>query len=329
MSHHRRRLFAIALVVGLGGLASSLATIQGRENKSHTDEPRKTNRPLIRRSYVVAELIEETNQSLSPDNLLRVIVHAVKPSSWKDKGGRATIEYIAEKNMLVVRQTPAAHRQIASVLEALTMFCENSPERTSLDSRESKSKEPAELKRLADHDAKKEVKVVLWTYLSFDPREEFIGADLNLADKLAEEIRRLSEENKENVTVVKPSLVKQYRNRHDNRKEMDLEKIDRDFNADYVIFLDIDKLNLYELNSNQQLYRGQTEILVNVLDRKHPDDSVHKLFTDRYSDEETHLDTLDLSPSAFREIFFKHIAQRLAFYFVDHPKRTRKVMMDD
>lgn len=192
------------------------------------------------------------------------------------------------------------------------------------------SKEPAALKRLVGEDGKKEAKVVLWTYMNLDTREEFIQADRHLAGMLSEEIHKLAEENNEKINIVKPNLVEQYKNRHDNWKFLELEKVGHDFSADYVISLEIDKLSLYEPNANQQLYRGQTEILVSVLDMKHPDDQQHKEFNDRYpEDARGGMDTFELSPSSFREKFLRHVAQRLAFYFVDHQKRTRKVMMDD
>jgi hypothetical protein len=189
------------------------------------------------------------------------------------------------------------------------------------------SKEPAELKRLASED-KKEVKVVLWTYMSLDPREEFIQADRHLATMLAEEIRKLSEENKDKVTVIKPNLVEQYKNHHDNWKFMDLEQIGRDFQADYVLNLEINSMSLYEPKASNTLYRGQTEILVNLVDMKQPGERLQKVFTDRYPSE-PHLDSMDVNPIAFRDQFLRHVAQRLVFYFVDHQKRTRKVMMDE
>jgi hypothetical protein len=192
------------------------------------------------------------------------------------------------------------------------------------------AKEPAELKRLAAEDSKKEVKVVLWTYMGLDPREEFIQADRHLAVRLAEEIRKLSEENKEKVTIIKPNLIEQYKSRHPNWQSLDLEKVGHDFKADYVISLEIDKLGLYEPNANQQLYRGQAEILVSVVDMQHPDDIQHKEFNDRYPTEARgDMTPFDMSPNAFREKFLEHIAKRLAFYFVDHQKRTKMVMMDD
>lgn len=188
------------------------------------------------------------------------------------------------------------------------------------------AKDPAELKRLANEDGKKEMKVVLWTYMSLDPREEFIQADRHLAVKLAEEIHRLSEENREKVTIVKPNLVEQYKSQHSNWQALDLTKVGHDFKADYVVNLEIDKLSLYEPNANQQLYRGQTEILVSVVDMKHPDDAEHKELNDRYPPEaDIALTPWDLSPTMFRDQFLAHVAKRLANYFVDHPQRKGSV----
>ncbi len=192
------------------------------------------------------------------------------------------------------------------------------------------AKDPAELKRLADEEGKKEIKVVLWTYMALDPREEFIQADRRLAGMLAEELRRLSEENKEKVVVVRPNQVDQYKSRHPNWQALEPSTIGRDFNADYVINLEINKLSLYEPKANQQLYRGQAEILVSVVDVSKPDEAPSsKEFTDRYPPEGGYLDPLDLPPYQFRDKFLEHVAKRLAFYFVDHKRRTKMVMIDD
>jgi hypothetical protein len=191
------------------------------------------------------------------------------------------------------------------------------------------AKEPAECKRLASTDSK-EVKVVLWTYMSLDPREEFIQADRALAAKLAEEIRRLSAENKEKVTVVKPNLVEQYKSRHPNWQALNLEQIGHDFKADYVINLEIDKLSLYEPNATETLFRGYAHIHVSVMDVNAPDDKQEKEFTDHYPTEgRGRFDAFDMEPSLFREKFLEHLARRLSYYFVDHQKRSRMVSMDD
>jgi hypothetical protein len=120
------------------------------------------------------------------------------------------------------------------------------------------------------------------TVLVPDPSEEAIQPDGDLVVKLAETIRRLSEQNGEIVTVVNPDLVEQYKNRHPNWQVLDPEKVGHDFNADYLIDLEIDKLSFYERGANQQIYRGQAQILVSVIDVKNPDNIQSKGFIDRY-----------------------------------------------
>lgn len=192
------------------------------------------------------------------------------------------------------------------------------------------AKDPAVLKKLADDESKKEIKVVIWTYMSLNPGEVLIQADRRLAAKLAEEIHHLSEENKEKVVVVKQNLVEQYKSKHPNWQTLELVTVGHDFNADYVINLEIDKLSLYEPNANQQLYRGQTDILVSVVDVNHPDDPWSKEFNDRYPTEARgDMTPFEISPAVFRDSFLDHVAKKLAFYFVDHKRRTKMVMIDD
>lgn len=68
---------------------------------------------LVRKSYAVAE------QPMAPERLVRTILRAVEPVSWKEQGGAGTIAYRPEDKTLVVRQTADVHRQVASVLKAL------------------------------------------------------------------------------------------------------------------------------------------------------------------------------------------------------------------
>jgi len=192
------------------------------------------------------------------------------------------------------------------------------------------AKEPAEYKRLASVEDKKEIKVVLWTYMGLDPRPELAQADRQLAAKLAECLHRTSEENKEKVTIVKPSLVEQYKSNHPDWKSIDLEQVGHYFKADYVISLEIDQLSLYAPKAQQQLYQGRTHILVSLVDVKNPDETLQpKEFTDLYPGEERGgLDSFGTPVGLFKETFLTHVARRLSFFFVNHQKRDRVMVMD-
>jgi hypothetical protein len=193
------------------------------------------------------------------------------------------------------------------------------------------AKEPAEYKRLVGEDGKKEITVVLWTYMGLDPRPEFAQVDRQLTDMLARKIRQLSEENQEKVTVVKPRLVEEYKNTNPNWKSLNLDQVGRYFKADYVISLEIDQLSLYEPNAHETLYRGRTHILVSLVDVKDPDETQQpREFTDVYpSDARGGLDSFDMPAMQFRQTFLEHVAKRLTYYFVNHQKRDRVMVMDD
>jgi len=193
------------------------------------------------------------------------------------------------------------------------------------------AKEPAEYKRLASDDKKKEVRVVLWTYSALDMRTEFIQADRLLTELLSKRIHKMSEENDEKVTVVSPRKVEDYKNTHPDWKALPLEQVGHYFKADYVISLEIDQLSLYEPNANETLLSGRTHILVSVVDVKNPDDSPHPTeFSDRYPTElRGGIDSLDMHPMQFRQKFLEHVAKRLSYFFVNYQKRERVMAMDE
>ena len=73
------------------------------------------------------------------------------------------------------------------------------------------------------------------------------------------------------------------------------------------------------------------QLLVSVVDVEHPDEvPLQREFNDRYPGEARGgIETSEVEPLTFRDMFLEHIAKRLAFYFVDHRRRTKMVMMDD
>ncbi len=192
------------------------------------------------------------------------------------------------------------------------------------------AKEPAEYKRLASDDKKKEVRVVLWTYSDL-MGTEFIQADRLLTDQLSKYINKMSQENEEKLTVVSPRKVEEYKNTHPEWKSYREEEVGHYFKADYVISLEIDQLSLYDPNTHGQLYNGRAHILVKLVDVTNPDDSPHPTeFTDRYPTElRGGIDTLDIPPMVFRQKFLDHVAKRLSYFFVNHQKRERVMVMDD
>lgn len=188
------------------------------------------------------------------------------------------------------------------------------------------AKEPAEYKKLASENKKKEISVVVWTYAPLEMREEFVQVDRKLAELLAKQINQMSKENGEKVTVVSPRKVEVYKNEHPEWASIDPQKVGRYFHADYVINVEINELSLYEPRTNETLLRGRAKFLVKLVDIEHPDESPSlEHFNDIYPNEARYIDGNDVDRFAFRDKFLTHTAKHLAFHFVDHPKRDRMV----
>jgi hypothetical protein len=185
-------------------------------------------------------------------------------------------------------------------------------------------REEARLKKLASSDKKKEVKVVILPFLSgLGTPQEFIGADYLLSDLLARQLKKLVEFNEEKVKIVSPQKVEEFKNTHASwRKEVDLQEIGRHFKADYVIYLEIGSLSLYEKGSANQLYRGRANVKVQVVDVNDAEDApIPREYSYVYpSDARGGVAVdIDTSPSVFREQFLNHVAKQIAWLFSAHP----------
>jgi hypothetical protein len=103
------------------------------------------------------------------------------------------------------------------------------------------------------------------------------------------------------------------------------------FKADYVIYIEINKLSLFERGSDMQLLRGRADLLVSVVDLKNSDETPDSRdFTCVYpSDSKGAIDvSLENTPAQFRQAFLGYVARRLSYYFAPHPKRERMIYMD-
>jgi hypothetical protein len=110
------------LAVPLAGAALGAAKPDSCTSKPHAGKRGTIHSKLIRKTYPIADLVDAVSGA---DTLTKAIVQAGKPASWHENGGRGTIEYRADKKILVVKQTAETHRQIRAVLKALTTICRN------------------------------------------------------------------------------------------------------------------------------------------------------------------------------------------------------------
>lgn len=113
--------FLVLLLAVAGFTAGSAAPAFAKETKR---KPR-----LVQVVYPVADLVVPIDMDIKESGnkpqetvesvLMDVIRRGVAPASWEENGGPANIDYFPLGMSLVVRQTPAAQRQIQQMLEAM------------------------------------------------------------------------------------------------------------------------------------------------------------------------------------------------------------------
>jgi hypothetical protein len=181
------------------------------------------------------------------------------------------------------------------------------------------SVEPS-LKQLASDD-KKDIKVMILTYSKLGAKPEFVRVDRDLSERLRVQLKAGFDYNKENVRVAMPRRIEEFKNENPGWQTMDLDEIGKQFSADYLIYLEVKELTLYEKGSSNLLYRGKAEISVSLIDVNNPSEGpLRKDFICQYPSETRHAFPVeDVSLEKFRSDFLNYAAKRMSWYFTKHP----------
>jgi hypothetical protein len=186
------------------------------------------------------------------------------------------------------------------------------------------NRDKAQMLRLASEDNSKEVRVVILTYSNkLETRSELIGAERELTQQFAVKLQEGCKDNNERVTIVNPRKLEDFKNAHPGWYESDPRDIGRHFHADYVIYLEVDQLSLFNKADMNSQYKGHVDIQVSLINVNEPDASTQrKEFVCSYpSDAKAIPVDGDTPVTAFREQFFGFIAKKLSWYFTEHLPR--------
>lgn len=184
-------------------------------------------------------------------------------------------------------------------------------------------KDPPELGAIADKNKKKTNRVAILTYFNpLETRSEAIQIDRELAGVLTRMLKEQCEANEDKIDIISPRKVEEYKNTHPNWKQTDLSVIGRALKADYVIYIEINSISLYDKGS--LMFRGRANMAVTLVDVAKPDDDPLN-HPDTYvypSDAHGGIPIdLDTNVRQFREQFVRYLAKRLCWCFTPHRKR--------
>ena len=102
-----------------------------------------------------------------------------------------------------------------------------------------------------------------------------------------------------------------------------------DWELDYVAYLDINELTLFERGSVNQMYRGRANITVTLVDVSKPDDMQSgQIYSCTFpSDNRGPVPVaIDMQPMQFRQMFLTHVARQLSWYFSNYPRADNRMM---
>ena len=179
---------------------------------------------------------------------------------------------------------------------------------------------------LKKDDKKPTPRVVILTWTAdLETRPEFINADRQLAEALSRELKDLTRGADEKLEIVSGRKVEEFKNNRPNWRQMELAEIGRSFDADHLIYLEINQLSLYEPGSFNQLMRGRANITVTLVDVKQPDDMPkHETMNCIHpSDAPGPVPVGDMQPMQFREKFLNYVSRQLSHNFSKYPREER------
>src|SRR5262245_561275 len=131
------------------------------------------------------------------------------------------------------------------------------------------SKMPPEFK-LAQPD--REVTVLVLAYTAPGAQTDQVGVDRQLGTQIVRQLQERCQYNKERVKIIPNHKVEKFKSEHPGWKTMGAAEIGKQFEADYVIDLEVVAMSLYERGSHRSLYQGNCQIDVAVLDLHKPYD---------------------------------------------------------
>ena len=171
------------------------------------------------------------------------------------------------------------------------------------------------------------VVIVPWS-VELETRQEFINVDRQLAELLGRDLKGLAKAAEEKIEVVSARKVEEFKNAHPSWREMELVDIGRKFDADHMIYLEINRMSMYEPRSNNMLLRGQANITITLVDVKHPDETpkTETLSCIHPSDAPGPIPIEDMQPFQFKEKFLNFVSRKMSHYFSKYPRDERYKM---
>lgn len=148
---------------------------------------------------------------------------------------------------------------------------------------------------------------------------EFAQADRQLASELAKVLPEFAKPTKQQIEVVPPSKVDQFKATNRNWRSMRASEIGKKLGADFVLDISLSNIVIYQPGSANQIYEGRAEVSVDVHDvtdtTGEPMHYIHPFVYPKTG----FRDATSVPLSSFRLQYVGQLARELALKHVEHP----------
>jgi hypothetical protein len=180
--------------------------------------------------------------------------------------------------------------------------------------------DPTEYKLFASD--KEVTLVVLANFKESQFQEDIRKADTELADQVSQYLRKRCEENKNKLKLIPQAQVRSMQLKQLAADELDPVEMGKKFKADFVLHLEIDRLQIYEPKSYPKMFRATTQINVNLYATKTKDtEDAHpvrdKLYVVEFPKEAIQAE--GISAAQFRRQFLDKAGREISRMFIAFP----------
>jgi hypothetical protein len=178
--------------------------------------------------------------------------------------------------------------------------------------------DPTEYKLFASSD-KEVTLVVLANFKESQFQEDIRKADVELAEQVSHYLRKRCEENKNKLKLIPQAQVRSFQLKQLAEDELDPVEMGKKFKADFVLHLEIDRLQIYEPKSYPKMFRATTQININLYKTKTKDAEEAQPVRDKLYVVEFPKDAIQaegISAAQFRRQFLEKAGREISRMFI-------------
>jgi hypothetical protein len=172
--------------------------------------------------------------------------------------------------------------------------------------------------------SKDEVVVLLFPHMAPGSSQAFFSADRDLATELARVLPEMAKQNKDKkkIRVIAPAMLDKFKTANAGTwKGMNPADIGQKLGADFVLDIDMSKLQIYQPHTSQgdRIYEGRAEVFVSVYEVG-SDVGIKDSYAITFAHPRDRMvrDTSSLSESQFKKDYIANLAIEIAEHHVDH-----------